>query len=909
MFRSSNSRGGRNQLQEGVHMHRFANRKHALTVALLAILLGSIGSGQSKDDFAPSFAAGREYFILRSGNAKLILQSDRVGMNPAVTYMLFDASRPCQTLRKGRAFNFTLGKACASSALEVLLRGTPFTALGYTTKVQWSIQKGVPSVVASWWAGGIKVTESFTPLVDANAFVRKITLQGRNLAGPDTVRLRLSLPPGRFFTRGGMLMGVAENVAMGIAFSGSNATVDVRQGCIETAAIPIAPGGEAEITSFLSTRIPAEGYSYEQECGDDRPLQPAIVRPGREVSGPAGLKAEYFNNPDLQGQPVVVRVDSNFCPSWGGGSPAPEVHPDSFSLRWTGIIVPPRSGRYRFTVSADERARLYINDTLLINCWESTRSVRVAGDAMLEAGKPCNIRIEFSEYLGWAGVRVRCSVPGPTPDEQRAASGAEEMFASLSALTTSHLSSVLEKTNAYWNHTDSLSTLDTLVKSLYDNARSSLPGMVGPDGKMDAGIFEYGDQWVRDGSNAVLGLLHAGHFESARAVLKLILTDLVSVHGTMIASGAFDDPDREEFDQMGELLHALKAYRDWTDDTLLIIENREKILAMIDRPLQERFRDSTGMLHNRREYWERTFDDGYELVYQAFMVSGLRDAVELSGLLGVPEKASYWRAQADLFRRAMLEHPTRSLVDRGALIKRRNIDGSVADLIPSQPSDLKRDDPAATESYHRLNPDAGSVLPILLRVVDPGSTLARGTLDRLEEIWNARWEFGGYERYHSSSQQDQPGPWTFATAFIARAQQDAGLLDRSRRSLEWLRRIEGGNAGAWFEEIPLNRSQIPAAGIVPWASAEVSIFTVRHWLGISFEGNDMVIRPALFAGQGGVTASLRFRSSRITLAIDKAGAPKVVYVNLTRILPRKDGAIVIPAGMLKTAVDIRVLTQ
>ncbi len=59
----------------------------------------------------------------------------------------------------------------------------------------------------------------------------------------------------------------------------------------------------------------------------------------------------------------------------------------------------------------------------------------------------------------------------------------------------------------------------------------SLPGMVGPGGLMDAGIFEYGTQWVRDGSNVALGLIHAGHFESARALLSYVLNDLVTADG------------------------------------------------------------------------------------------------------------------------------------------------------------------------------------------------------------------------------------------------------------------------------------------------------------------------------------------------------------------------------------------
>ena len=484
--------------------------------------------------------------------------------------------------------------------------------------------------------------------------------------------------------------------------------------------------------------------------------------------------------------------------------------------------------------------------------------------------------------------------------------GIQELIAALGRFDDGGMEQEFTRTQAEWQNVSSIRTPDSLVQDLFDHTRYALPGMVGPNGTMDAGIFEYGNQWVRDGSNVALGLIHAGHFEAAHELLRFIVTDLVSAEGTTVVSGGFDDPDREEFDQMGELMHVLKAYRDWTGDSTLIVNARAKLIAMIERPLHPAFRDSTGMVHNRREFWERTFNDGYELAYQTLMVRGLRDAADLSGVLGVPEKAREWRDHAEGFLHAMLHDPSRSLVEQGSLIKRRNRDGSVAAMIPGPGSVSGKDDPVSTEAYHRLNPDASTAIPIFLRVIDPRSALARNTLDSLESIWNGRWDGGGYERYHSSSQQDQPGPWSFATTFLARAQHDAHMYERSRRSLEWLLHVQGGNAGAWFEEIPLIRSQMATSGIVPWTSAELPVFTVRHWLGVSFEGRDLVIHPNLFPHQGGVTADLRFRSSRIRLTVDKPGAIGYALVNGRKLTPRKDGSVLLPESELRGILNIAV---
>lgn len=434
----------------------------------------------------------------------------------------------------------------------------------------------------------------------------------------------------------------------------------------------------------------------------------------------------------------------------------------------------------------------------------------------------------------------------------------------------------------------SISTSDSLISRLYRNASYALPGMVAENGRMDAGVFEYGNQWVRDGSNVAMGLIYSGSFESAKGLLTHILTELVSDEGTTVIAGGFDQPDREEFDQMGVLMNCLKLYSDWTGDISLLTAYNKKILKLIERPLNPVFRDSTGMVHNRREFWERTFSDAYELAYQTYMIQGLRDAADLSKILGVPEKADYWRKEADRFLNAMLHHPSRSLVDQGALIKRRNVTGDMANLTAGRQPSSKSDAPFPTEYTHLLNPDATFALPLLLGIIDPRSDLARKSLDKLETIWNARWNMGGYERYHSSSQFDQPGPWTFGTAFIARAQHDARMLDRSRRSLQWLSYIQGGNSGAWFEETPLNRSQIPWCGIVPWTSAEVTSFVVRHWLGVKVSDNYLTIKPNLFPGTKKVLANLRFRSNFLRIEINQ-DFHKSIKVNGQDIQADKNG--------------------
>lgn len=868
--------------------------------AIYSTYLAQISEGNFKD----AFSYGREYFIMRSGNTQLILQSDKTGILPAYSYMLFDAEAPCQSLRKDKAFNFSEEKLFTESALEVVIGKNAFTALGINTSINWTEVEGVPSIEIVWWAGGIKVVENLIAVEGKNAFIRTIKLISQNMAGPETISIRLSLPEGVYRKRDSILIGSVKEILMGITLIDTdNLFIDDKEGYIEIP-ITIKPGEVKVIKSLLAAVIPAKGINYINECDKEKGIDPkylsAIDDSGNRVKG---MKYEFFNNINLSGEPVITTIDTNTVQYWGELSPAIGINPDSFSIRWTAKLKVPVRGNIRFTLVSDDKARLFVDNDLVIDCWENSLNVLKTAELNLDTGADHDLRVEYCDLESYAGIRLKWIMPITVIDEKIFEQGIHETFINIEKLKKENL----VRTEKMWAQRNKINSSDTLIKRLYYNASNSLDGMVSENGRMNAGIFEYGLQWVRDGSSVALGLIHSGNFESARSLLNYILSELVSPEGTTVVAGGFDEPDREEFDQMGELVHSLKAYFDWTGDDSLIKKYKNKIISMVERPLDPRFRDSTGMVHNRREYWERAFDDAYELAYQTWMIRGLHDAADLADELEVPEKKDFWRSEAGKFYEAMTGNPTKSLVVEGAFIKRRNVTGEIADIFEGVTyfGDL----PMGTERFHKLNPDASYALPILLNVIDPKSDLSLNTLEELEKIWNARWNFGGYERYHSSSQGDQPGPWCFATAFIARAQQDAGLLDRSRRALNWLYNVQGGNSGAWYEEIPIARSEFFTCGIVPWASAEVATFTVKNWLGFNFENDKLVIKPNLFPENVNLSANLRFRSNRINVKINKAGEIDYAVINGNKVYPEIKGAVIVPEEYYASDINIEIYTK
>src|SRR5205823_9659379 len=79
-----------------------------------------------------------------------------------------------------------------------------------------------------------------------------------------------------------------------------------------------------------------------------------------------GLRGEYYDNIDLTAL-KLTRTDEVINFDWGLGSPDPAMGPDTFSVRWTGLIQPRFSEPYTFYITSDDGARLWVNGELVIN--------------------------------------------------------------------------------------------------------------------------------------------------------------------------------------------------------------------------------------------------------------------------------------------------------------------------------------------------------------------------------------------------------------------------------------------------------------------------------------------------------------------------------------------------------------
>ena len=124
----------------------------------------------------------------------------------------------------------------------------------------------------------------------------------------------------------------------------------------------------------------------------------------------SGLAGSYFANHDWLGAPAVTRADTALSFFWRR-SPAPGIPADSFSVRWTGAIVPPATGRYALGVEALGVVRLYLDDSLIVQFSERHEVATAWADVDLVAGRLRRIRVEYADRRPDAVVRLVWSVP------------------------------------------------------------------------------------------------------------------------------------------------------------------------------------------------------------------------------------------------------------------------------------------------------------------------------------------------------------------------------------------------------------------------------------------------------------------------------------------------------------------
>ena len=123
-----------------------------------------------------------------------------------------------------------------------------------------------------------------------------------------------------------------------------------------------------------------------------------------------GVKAEYFDNRELQGTPRT-RTEEEVYYDPANQPPDPVIPKAPFSARWTTKLCPTVSGNYILNLRTDDGCRMWIDGKLVLDAWTSHPAADNRAEVTLEAGRRYNVVIEYFDGGGDAFARLFWTAP------------------------------------------------------------------------------------------------------------------------------------------------------------------------------------------------------------------------------------------------------------------------------------------------------------------------------------------------------------------------------------------------------------------------------------------------------------------------------------------------------------------
>lgn len=160
-----------------------------------------------------------------------------------------------------------------------------------------------------------------------------------------------------------------------------------------------ATGATAQITTTyaLDTLEMNKRYYWRVDESDGRQTYTGNVWSFTTTAGGGGLKAEYFTNENLAGEPARTQLDQQVDFSWAD-TPGLPLQNDNWSVRWTADLNILFEEEYIFSVNSEGGTRLWIDGEQVMNRWVSWVATQYATvPIFLEAGVH-TLRLEFADF-------------------------------------------------------------------------------------------------------------------------------------------------------------------------------------------------------------------------------------------------------------------------------------------------------------------------------------------------------------------------------------------------------------------------------------------------------------------------------------------------------------------------------
>lgn len=123
-----------------------------------------------------------------------------------------------------------------------------------------------------------------------------------------------------------------------------------------------------------------------------------------------GMKGEYYNGTNFE-EKVLTRIDPEIHFNWFQQSPAPGVSQSYFSVRWTGKLLAPATGKYEFSARVDDGIRVWVGNRKIIDGWALHDNAAFKGTVVLEAGKYYELRVDYFNAMLEGTINLLWEIP------------------------------------------------------------------------------------------------------------------------------------------------------------------------------------------------------------------------------------------------------------------------------------------------------------------------------------------------------------------------------------------------------------------------------------------------------------------------------------------------------------------
>lgn len=121
-----------------------------------------------------------------------------------------------------------------------------------------------------------------------------------------------------------------------------------------------------------------------------------------------GFKAEYFNNKDLSGDPVSVRVENQISNRWQEGQEITgSLRANHFSARYSSNFKAQTDGKINFELEGDDGYRFFINGREVLNAWQRNRWGPKVYTLATRKDSVYQLVVEYWQGDGSANVHLR----------------------------------------------------------------------------------------------------------------------------------------------------------------------------------------------------------------------------------------------------------------------------------------------------------------------------------------------------------------------------------------------------------------------------------------------------------------------------------------------------------------------